>query len=144
MRSRAARVAIVVVGLAASGGLFVLARGGDDGPASAAPSQPQTGPRTRTRASPKPKPPPAAPWIVVRGGTPVGGVARLRYERGDLVRFALRSDVADEVHVHGYDIKKDVPAKGSVSFAFRATIEGVFDVELEHSHTRIGRLRVTP
>ena len=43
----------------------------------------------------------------------------------------MTSDVADEIHVHGYDLKKDVPAGGSVRFSFPASIEGVFEIELE-------------
>jgi hypothetical protein len=82
--------------------------------------------------------------IVVRDGQPVGGVARLEYESGERVRFTVRSDVADEVHVHGFDIAKDVPANGSVRFDFPADIEGVFEIEFEQSRIQIAELRVTP
>jgi hypothetical protein len=87
---------------------------------------------------------PAIERIVLRGGKPVGGVKRLEYESGERVRFAVRSDVADEVHVHGFDIQKDVPANGSVRFGFPADIEGVFEVELHHSEITIAELRITP
>jgi len=56
----------------------------------------------------------------------------------------VRSDVADEIHVHGYDKKEDVPAGGSVRFSFPADIEGVFEVELEDRAEQIGELRVNP
>ena len=36
------------------------------------------------------------------------------------VRFAVASDVADEIHVHGYDFQKDVAAGGTVTFNFPA------------------------
>ena len=52
--------------------------------------------------------------VVVKGGKPEGGIKKLEYKKGDQVRFVVRSDVADEIHVHGYDFKKDVPAGGSV------------------------------
>jgi hypothetical protein len=45
-----------------------------------------------------------------RGGKAVGGTARLRFEKGETVRFAIVSDVDEEVHVHGYDVVKAVPA----------------------------------
>ena len=45
---------------------------------------------------------------MVEGGKPVGGVQRLSVEKGDRVRFVVRSDVGDEIHVHGYDFMKDV------------------------------------
>jgi hypothetical protein len=74
----------------------------------------------------------------------VGGVRRLEYDSGDRVRFLVRSDVADEVHVHGYDVSKDVAAGGTVIFSFPADIEGVFEVELEQRHQQIAELRVNP
>jgi len=82
--------------------------------------------------------------IVVRNGDPVGGVQELEYSAGDQVEFTVRSDVADEIHVHGYDLMKDVEAGGSASFSFPADLEGIFEVELEESGTQIAELRVNP
>ena len=82
--------------------------------------------------------------IVVRNGKPVGGIAQLTYNKGEDVRFKVDSDVSDEVHMHGYDIMKDVKAGGSVSFDFPATIEGVFEAELEGRKEQILELRVNP
>lgn len=87
---------------------------------------------------------PAIPTILIRSGEPVGGVAELSFEAGDRIRFRIRSDVSDEVHVHGYDISKDAEAGGSVSFDFPATIEGLFEVELEQRGEQILELRVNP
>lgn len=87
---------------------------------------------------------PSALTIVVRDGEPAGGVQELEYSAGEEIRFTVRSDVADEVHVHGYDLAKDVPAGGSVSFAFPADIEGIFEVELEERVTQIAELTVNP
>jgi hypothetical protein len=86
----------------------------------------------------------AVETIVIRNGEPVGGVQELEYSAGDTVRFTVRSDVADEVHVHGYDLMKDVPAGGSVSFSFAAEIEGIFEVELEEQQEQIAELRINP
>jgi hypothetical protein len=82
--------------------------------------------------------------IAVKNGEPVGGVQRLEYSAGDQIRFTVDSDVADEVHVHGYDLMKDVPAGGSVSFSFPAEIEGIFEVELEGRKEQIAEIRVNP
>ena len=81
---------------------------------------------------------------MVVGGKPRGGVQRLSFKSGDRVQFRVASDVADEVHVHGYDLSKDVPAGGSVRFSFPARIEGVFEVELEGRSEQIAELRVSP
>jgi hypothetical protein len=84
------------------------------------------------------------PTVVVRDGEPVGGIEELEYSAGDQVSFRVESDVADEVHVHGYDLMEDVPAGGSVSFDFPAEIEGIFEVELEGRKEQIAELRVNP
>ena len=132
MRSPAARIATVVVAIAAVVVLFIVFAGGDDNNDSSS--------STTTKAAPKP----AVQRIVVSGGKPAGGVKRLSYNNGDQVRFSVTSDVADEIHVHGYDLKNDVPAGGTVRFAFPADIEGVFEIELEGRKQQIAELRVSP
>jgi hypothetical protein len=82
--------------------------------------------------------------IVIKNGKPVGGIAQLTYNKGEQVRFKVDSDVSEEVHMHGYDIMKDVKAGGSVSFDFPATIEGVFEAELEGRKEQILELTVNP
>ncbi len=82
--------------------------------------------------------------IVVKNGKPVGGIQQLTYNEGERVRFNVDSDVSDEIHLHGYDIMKDVEAGGSVSFDFPATIEGVFEAELEDRKEQILELTVNP
>jgi hypothetical protein len=164
MRTRGVRVGIAVAVLAVAVGLFVVLAGADDsGPDAATPqpqsaqtttegeapadsttTQPQNGEETTTAEAPAATQPPTIPRIVVRNGQPVGGVARLEYERGERVRFTVHSDTAEEVHVHGFDIAKDVPANGSVRFGFPADIEGVYEVELEGTHVQIAELRIEP
>jgi heme/copper-type cytochrome/quinol oxidase subunit 2 len=87
-------------------------------------------------------PVPATPVITVRDGKPVGGVQRLSYKHGDTVRFTVQSDVADEIHVHGYNLKQDVPANGHVTFTFQAKADGIYEIELERRATQIAELRV--
>jgi hypothetical protein len=82
--------------------------------------------------------------IVIKHGKPVGGIAQLTYNEGETVRFKVDSDVSDEVHMHGYDIMKDVKAGGSVTFEFPATIEGIFEAELESRKEQILELTVNP
>jgi hypothetical protein len=84
------------------------------------------------------------PTVVIRNGEPVGGIEELEYDAGDQIRFEVTSDVADEVHVHGYDLMQNVPAGGTVSFDFPAEIEGIFEVELEGRKEQILELRVNP
>ncbi len=86
----------------------------------------------------------AVPTIVVKNGKPVGGIRELTYCKGDQIRFQVDSDVSDEIHVHGYDLMKDVKAGGSVRFDFPADLEGVFEAELEGRKEQIIELRVNP
>ena len=82
--------------------------------------------------------------IEIKHGKPVGGIAQLTYNEGERVRFKVDSDVSDEIHMHGYDIMKDVKAGGSVTFDFPATLEGVFEAELEDRKEQISELTVEP
>jgi hypothetical protein len=86
----------------------------------------------------------APPTIVVKNAEPVGGIQRLEYNAGEDIRFRVKSDTADEVHFHGYDIGKDVAAGGTVSFDVPAEIEGIFEVELEEHQEQIAEVRVNP
>lgn len=93
----------------------------------------------------KPKPKPQVPTIVIGAdGKPVGGMAELGYDKGEEVRFRVKSAVADEIHVHGYDISKDVEAGGTVEFAFPAELEGIYEAELEELGIPILELQVNP
>jgi len=84
------------------------------------------------------------PTIVVRGGEPVGGVQTLEFSAGEQIRFRVSSDEAEEIHVHGYDIAKDVPAGGTVEFDFPAELEGIYEAELEELGVQIAELRINP
>jgi hypothetical protein len=82
--------------------------------------------------------------INVVNAKPQGGVKTVTFPKGGEVRLKINSDTADEIHIHGYDLHKDVPAGGSVSFAFPASIDGQFVVELENHKQQIASLDVTP
>jgi hypothetical protein len=81
---------------------------------------------------------------VNKAGEPVGGITDLTYKKGDQIQFKVHSEIADEVHVHGYDIMKDVKAGGTVTYDFPATIEGVFEAEMEDQKEQIIQLTVEP
>ncbi len=80
--------------------------------------------------------------IVIKNAEPVGGIRQLTYNKGERVLFRVQSEVADEIHMHGYNIMKDVKAGGSVTFSFPATMEGVFEAELEGREEQILELTV--
>ena len=98
-----------------------------------------------TTETTEPVPPaPTTVRITVRDGRPVGGIARPSVEQGERVVLVVRSNVTDHVHVHGYDVFADVAPGASARLAFRATIPGRFEIELEDSHVQIAELTVQP
>ena len=67
---------------------------------------------------------------------------RVGVSRGEKVRIQVEADHAEEVHVHGYDLKEDVaPGKPAV-IEFTADAPGVFEVELEEAALRLFELQV--
>jgi hypothetical protein len=86
----------------------------------------------------------ASDVVTVKGAKPVGGVQRLRYTKGGTIHFTVKSDTADEIHFHGYDLHQDVRAGGQVTFDTPAKIEGRFVVELEDHKTQIAEVEVDP
>jgi hypothetical protein len=91
--------------------------------------------------------PPAGPTeirIVVVNGAPKGGIVRETVDKGDRVVLVVKSDVADEIHLHGYDVSRDVEAGGTVRLPFKATIPGRFEVELEARGVQIADITVEP
>src|SRR3954451_14934289 len=82
--------------------------------------------------------------ITVKDAKPVGGVKDVTFKEGGTVDLTIKSDTADEVHFHGYDVHKDVEAGGSVHFKFPAKIDGKFVVELEEHKVTLANVTVEP
>jgi type IV secretory pathway VirB10-like protein len=148
------RVLIAAAGIAVAVVLFFVLRPGDDDDSSSPPPPPAP-PTTPTTVSTQPPPPPTTPKppppptvvqvpIVIRGGRPVGGIRRATVARNRRVVLVVRSDVADHVHLHGYDIMRDVAPGAPARLPFRATIPGRFEVELEDRGLQIADITVRP
>jgi len=80
--------------------------------------------------------------IQIKDGKPVGGITRVTVRKPQRVELVVHSDVADEVHLHGYDLHQDVEAGGTARIGFPATIQGVFEAELENRKLQILELTV--
>jgi hypothetical protein len=129
MQSKRAGIAAAVLGVAALVVLFVVLSGGDDDSTSTS--------TATTSETP-------LPTIEIEDGEQVGGVQDLSFSSGDDIRFRVESDADWEIHFHGYDIPMEVKAGGSVEFDVPATIEGVFEVEIEQTATQIAEVTVNP
>lgn len=82
--------------------------------------------------------------VVVVNGSPQGGIVRQTVNKDDQVVLVVTSDVADEIHLHGYDKARDVAAGGTIRLPFKATIPGRFEAELESRGVQIAEITVEP
>ena len=129
----AAVIAVVAV--------ILLAGGGDETDKASNPARTPaaTAAEGEATATPTPTATPKPPPLLR-----AGKVRTLTYGQGDTVRFRVRSDTAEEVHIHGYDIKKDLEPGRTATVSFKASITGIFEIELEGSATQIAELKVEP
>ena len=68
----------------------------------------------------------------------------LSFDEGDTVRIRVRHDDAEEVHIHGYDLKQELAPNRTATVSFKASITGIFEIELEHSGTLLAHVKVEP
>jgi hypothetical protein len=80
--------------------------------------------------------------VAFAGGAVTGGIVRYAVPVGSTVELVVSSDVADQVHVHGYDRLSYVTAGASTTMRFVADLPGVFEVELEQRGTPLTQLEV--
>jgi hypothetical protein len=98
--------------------------------APAATTSTTTGPGTTAKPTTTADPTPVIE-VRVAGGKVQGGVRRERVQSGETVVLRVVADVADEVHLHGYDRTANVAPGKPAELRFTADITGVFEVELE-------------
>jgi type IV secretory pathway VirB10-like protein len=136
---------LAIAAVIAIGAVILLAGSGNDEqeadtaaqPTATATATQDTGAQATATPEPTRTPRPQPPLIEP------GKVTKLRFKQGDRVRFRVRSDQPDEIHVHGYDIEREVGPE-AVVVTFPATITGIFEIELHESEEQIAQLRVDP
>lgn len=119
--------------------------GTDEPPASS--STRTSAPESSTPASSSPATPttPAGQRIVVTvaGGQVTGDTGRVPVAAGEQVTLVVTSDVADELHLHGYDLRTALTPGTPAELSFEATVPGVFEVELHDAGTVLLTLQVS-
>ena len=136
------RVSAALVGLALAAGLTACA--GTAAPDAATPSSSTSSPASTSTAAAAGSASPAAQRIEVQvtGGQVSGDTGRVPVASGEPVTLVVTSDVADEVHVHGYDLQAALSPGQPAELTFAATIPGVFEVELHEAGTLLLSLQV--
>ena len=80
--------------------------------------------------------------VTVAHGKASGNTGRVTVATGTAVTLVVTSDTADEVHLHGYDIEKELTPGQPITLHFTADVPGVFEVELHKANLVITRLQV--
>lgn len=80
--------------------------------------------------------------IGIEGSTVTGG-GRIVVPFGETVTLRITSDIADEVHIHGYDLYVDLEAGVTAEVSFTADIPGVVEIETHNSHLVIANLEAS-
>jgi hypothetical protein len=145
------RIALVLGAVAVAVVLFLLLRPEEDDDEAAMTS----GPRSTTETESETTTPtttssglttttalPGPVRVMFRDGRVRGGVQTFSFEQGDRIRLIVRADVADHVHVHGFDLFTDVAPGHPARFTFRADLTGSFEVELEDRGVPLVELQV--
>lgn len=55
----------------------------------------------------------------------------LEFKEGETIVMSVLSNQDAELHIHGYDIKKNLTANKNTQITFRAAVPGEFEIELE-------------
>jgi hypothetical protein len=154
MQSNRSRVALALAAIAVAVVAFLILRPDDDDEPASTPSASQESTQEEKPEGSRDGGEPAGAGgsqtgravetIEVENGSPIGGVAEIEVSKGDPVLLEVRADVEDEVHVHGYDEFADVTPGDPAKVEFTADLEGIYEIELEGSHTQIAELEVRP
>lgn len=140
--------------------LTVLTACGGDGDPTASASPSTTAPTTAapTTAAPTSESPSGGPGCPSRTAPASGTVVAtatvtgkkvdapsrtVTVKVGTRVRVAITSDVADEVHVHTYDVREDVTPGCPSALEFVANIPGTVEVELEEQKVHVLEIKAT-
>lgn len=144
----------LLIPCAAVASALALAGCGGDGSSETVAATTDTLAATTTQATTEPTatgttatattPTPTTVTIVVRQGRPRGGIQRPTVKKGDEVVLVIRSDTGEQVHLHGYDVERDVTPGKPLRIPFTANLPGRFELELHHPDALLAVVEVRP
>jgi hypothetical protein len=68
----------------------------------------------------------------------------VEFEEGDHLRLRLTSEEPLQVHIHGYDLQRELASGKSVTLSFEADLTGRFEIEDHEFEEVLGMLLVQP
>jgi len=135
-------IAFVIGGVILVSALYVVLR--PEPQISAPPNSPAPVEPVGPVTEPQPPSPAMDEFTFTVQGGQVAKPNRFRTTQGRKVLIRVTSDVADELHLHGYDYAKELVPNESVELRFTAGTAGRFELELEHRKLTLGFLEVQP
>ena len=148
--SRVQRTTIVFLAVVVAVAAFLVLRPGEDEEGDSPPptqatqtdAAPSTSPGTTTTPKAEPKRP-QLETVRVRGGR-VRNLKTFEAKPGETVTFQVIADDKHEIHLHGYDLTEKVTKDRPARFRLKADQQGIFEIEIEDTHTQIAELKVEP
>lgn len=81
--------------------------------------------------------------IAVNKDRVTGPSGQVTVKKNDYVQIVVTSDIADKVHLTGYDKRAEAKAGVPTALNFTATIAGTFEVELEKKGLPLLQLKIS-
>jgi hypothetical protein len=80
--------------------------------------------------------------ITAVNGRPVGGIQRPTVKKGQTVRLVVKTNVGTQVHLHGYNIEKNIKKGVPTVIQFVAKVQGRFALELHPMDAQLAQITV--
>jgi hypothetical protein len=81
--------------------------------------------------------------VTIAGGKVTPSGATIEAKAGDKVKITATSDVADQIHVHGYDKEIEVHPGHPATLTFTADQKGTFEIETHETGKLLAKLVVS-
>ena len=137
--SRGQRIGLLAAAVAIAVVAFVIAKPGSDDNDDSTTTQ-------AAGSSGKPSKPagPKTTRIQLKNHNPVGGRKVIKVKKDDKVLIVVSSDKPDTVHLHGYEIEREITPAKPGRYSVRARNEGAFELESHTTEQKLATLQVGP
>ena len=82
--------------------------------------------------------------LEIKDGRLASGKSVIQVHRGEQVVLRFKSNTADELHLHGYDLYARISPQETAVLEFSANRTGRFTMELHQAQSELGALEVYP